>query len=196
MSKTMPKMIGLGDRNHAMRRLARRMRRDSRGSTIIEFAVVAPVLLLFILGIIETGAIFFGQSTLFYATQDIARQVRTGQIAGTIDAATLKSDICANVAGMITPSQCNTNLQVDMRSFASFGGAAVPPVTNANGTLNTGAMTVQSVAACQIVLVRAFYPWGIITPMLKPLLETASDGTHLLYSAVAFRTEPYAASPC
>jgi Flp pilus assembly protein TadG len=196
MSKTMPKMIGLGDRSDAIRCLARRMRRDSRGNAIIEFAIVAPVLLLFILGIIETGAIFFGQSTLFYATQDIARQVRTGQINGNIGAAALKSDICANIAGMISPLQCNSNLQVDMRSFGSFGGASIPPVTNPNGTLNPGAMTVQNVAACQIVLVRAFYPWGIITPMLRPLLQTATDGTHLLYSAVAFRTEPYASSPC
>ncbi|HEY1709408.1 MAG TPA: TadE/TadG family type IV pilus assembly protein [Rhizomicrobium sp.] len=163
---------------------------------MIEFAIVAPVFLLFILGIIETGAIFFGQSTLFYATQDIARQVRTGQISGTITASTLKSDICANVAGMITTSQCNANLQVDMRAFNSFGGASFPPVTNANGTLNAGAMTVQAVGACQIVLVRSFYPWSIITPMLRPMLQTASNGTHLLYSAIAFRTEPYASNPC
>jgi Flp pilus assembly protein TadG len=189
-------MIGSGDHKIRKRRALQRLRKDSRGNAMIEFAIVAPVFLLFIFGIIEIGAIFFGQSTVFYATQDIARQVRTGQISGTITAATLRSDICANITGMITASQCNANLQVDMRAYSSFGGASIPPVVNPNGSLNSGAMTVQNVGACQIVLVRAFYPWAIITPVLRPMLQTATNGTHLLYSAIAFRTEPYGSNPC
>lgn len=190
-------MIVVNGLRTRMRRSARRMRGNARsGSSVIEFAFIAPVFLLFICGIIETGVIFFGQSTLFYATADAARMVRTGQLTGTITAATLRTQICNRIGGLITTTQCNANLQVDMRSFSSFGGSSYPGVTNANGTLNTGAMQTQSVAACQIVLIRAFYPWQIMTPLMKPLLRTASDGTHLLYAASAFRNEPYGIGPC
>lgn len=190
-------MIVLNGLRQRMRRLAQRMRANSRsGSSVIEFAFVAPVFLLFICGIIETGVIFFGQSTLFYATADTARMIRTGQLKGTVTAATLRTQICSRIGGLITTTQCNANLQVDMRSYSSFGGSSYPPVTNANGTLNTGAMTAQPVAACQIVLIRAFYPWQIMTPLMKPLLRTASDGSHLLYAASAFRNEPYNNAPC
>jgi Flp pilus assembly protein TadG len=187
----------LSDLTHRVRRTAQRMRRDSRkGSSVIEFAFIAPVLLLFICGIIETGVIFYGQSTLFYATNDAARMVRTGQLTGTVTASALKTQICNRIDGLITTSQCNANLQVDMRSFSGFGAASYGGVTNANGTLDSNAMKMQPVAACNIVLVRAFYPWAIMTPLMKTLYQTATNGTHLLYAAVAFRNEPYSNNPC
>ena len=190
-------MIVANGLKQRMQRMARRMRANARsGSSAIEFAFVAPVFLLFLCGIIEIGVIFFGQSTLFYATADAARMVRTGQLTGTVSATALRTQICNRIGGLISTTQCNANLKVDMRSYNSFGGSSYPSVTNANGTLNTGAMQTQSVAACQIVLVRAFYPWQIMTPLMKPLLQTASDGTHLLYAASAFRNEPYSNSPC
>jgi len=190
-------MIVIDDLKLRMRRIAQRMRANARsGSSAIEFAFVAPVFFLFLCGIIEIGVIFYGQSTLFYATADAARMVRTGQLTGTVTATQLKTQICNRIGGLISTAQCNASLQVDMRSFTGFGSANYPTMTNANGTLNTGAMTTQSVAACRIVLVRAFYPWAIMTPLMKPLLRTASDNTHLLYAAVAFRNEPYSNSPC
>jgi Flp pilus assembly protein TadG len=173
------------------------MHADARGSSAIEFAIVAPVLILFLCGIIETGVIFWGQSTLFYATADTARMVRTGQLSGTVTAATIKTQICNRIAGMISTATCNSSLQIDMRSYTSFSSSSFPSMTNANGTLNTGSMAqTTNVAACNIVLIRAFYPWPIMTPIMKPLLRTATDNTHLLYAAAAFRNEPYAIGPC
>ncbi len=190
-------MIVLRGFKRRLQRTVSRMRRDARsGSSIIEFAVVAPVFLLLLCGIIETGVIFYGQSTLFYATSDAARMVRTGQLTGSVTASQFKTQICNRIAGLISTAQCNATLQVDMRSYTNFGSSSYPGMTNANGTLNTGAMTMQSVAACKIVLIRAFYPWPIMTPIMKPLLKTASDNTHLLYAAAAFRNEPYNNSPC
>lgn len=181
-----------------MLRTARRMRKDARsGSSIIEFAVIAPVFLLFLCGIIETGVIFYGQSTLFYATSDATRMVRTGQITGNVTAATIRTQICNRIGGLISSSQCNANLKIDMRTYSGFGSSSYPSVTNSNGTINNSALnTSSSLSACQIVLIRSFYPWAIMTPLMRPLLKTASDGTHLLYAAAAFRTEPYNNNPC
>ena len=52
--------------------LSRRLR-NSSGSAAIEFAFVAPVFFMILLGIIEGGVMFFGQAALMNSTQDAAR---------------------------------------------------------------------------------------------------------------------------
>lgn len=175
-----------------IKRAIRRMRRDGRsGSAAIEFAFIAPVLFLFLFGIIETGVLFFANGALQNAMDDTARLVRTGQLSGALTASDLKNAICPEVAGIISAADCNANLQVDLRSYSGFTGASYPGVTNPNGSLNTGAMAVQATGDCQVVLMRGFYPWTIMTPMMAPLLQNMPNGQYLLTAAAAFRTEPY-----
>lgn len=51
----------------------RRFRRDQRGAAMVEFAIVAPVLLLFVFGIIEYGRYFFLYNNLTNAAREGAR---------------------------------------------------------------------------------------------------------------------------
>jgi Flp pilus assembly protein TadG len=178
-----------------LRRLLARMRARSRaGTAAIEFAMVAPVFFLFIFGTIETGVIYFAGTALQNATDDAARMVRTGQAVG-MTAAQFKSQICGEVSGLISATTCSTNLQIDIRQFSTFSAASYPSVTNANGSLNTGAMQYPAtLEPCEVVLVRAFYPWSIITPLMQPLLENMPNGQYLLSAAAAFRSEPYTSS--
>jgi hypothetical protein len=118
-------------------------------------------------------------------------------MTGTVTAASIKTQVCSRVTSIITAAKCNASLKVDIRTSISFGGSSYPSVTNSNGTLNTGAMNTSStISACQIVLVRTFYPWPIMTPLMRTIYQTATDGTHLLYAAAAFRNEPYSNNPC
>lgn len=173
-----------------LRRSVKRMRaRSTSGSAAIEFAMIAPVLFLFIFGTIETGVIFFAQTMLQNATADTARQIRTGQLSGTLTASQIRSNVCSEVDGLIT--NCSAGLQVDLRAFTSFTGASYPSVSNADGSINSGALQVQSTSDCSIVLLRTFYAWPIMTPLMKPFLQTGSTGTSVLTSSAAFRTEPY-----
>ena len=80
-----------------------------------------------------------------------------------------------------------------MEAFDSFSNANYSNVFNANGTINLGALQFQSGSACNVVLVRAFYPWSIMTPMMAPLLQTIPNGQILLMAGQAFRNEPYTA---
>jgi hypothetical protein len=41
------------------------------------------------------------------------------------------------------------------------------------------------------VLVRVFYAWPVFTPLLTPFLTNMASSKHLLYSAAAFRNEPF-----
>jgi Flp pilus assembly protein TadG len=168
--------------------------RGRSGSAAIEFAIIAPVLFLFLFGMIETGVIYFAGTTLQNATDDAARMVRTGQ-ASAFTEAQFKTQICSEMTGIISSAQCTTNLQVDVRQYGTFGAASYPSVTNPDGSLNTGAMTYPgAMSPCQVVLVRAFYPWSIMTPLMQPLLQNMPNGQYLLTAAAAFRSEPYTSS--
>jgi hypothetical protein len=46
---------------------------------------------------------------------------------------------------------------------------------------------------CDTVLVRAFYPWNIMTPFMSVLLANMPNGQFLMTSATAFRNEPFVA---
>ena len=51
---------------------------------MLEFALVAPVFFVLLMGTIEIGVMFFGDFVLQNATNDAARLVRTGQVTGTL----------------------------------------------------------------------------------------------------------------
>jgi Flp pilus assembly protein TadG len=177
------------------RRLRRRWRKDGkRGSAAIEFAMVAPVLFLFLFGIIETGVIFFGSAMLQNATDDTARQIRTGILAGALKKKDLVDKICSEVQGLISSSDCTNNLQVDLRAYSSFSGSSYPDVTKSDGTVDTSKLQIGTAGDCQVVLFRSFYPWKIMTPMMSTLIANTSVGIYLLSSSAAFRTEPYTSS--
>ena len=173
-------------------RVTARMRRDARsGSAALEFAFVAPVLFLFLFGIIETGVIFFATATFQNATDDTARLIRTGQLSGNLQASVIKTYICSEVTGLVSNTDCMADLQVDLHVYNSFSSAGYPSVLNPDGSLNTKNMSVQATGSCQVVLLRSFYPWSIMTPLMAPLLENMPNGQYLVASAAAFRTEPY-----
>jgi Flp pilus assembly protein TadG len=46
---------------------------DARGAAIVEFAVLGPVLLGLLLGIVEVGRMFYVRQALEYATEEAAR---------------------------------------------------------------------------------------------------------------------------
>jgi Flp pilus assembly protein TadG len=166
--------------------------RSQSGAAAIEFAVVAPVLFLLLCGIIETGVIFFADSTLQNATDDTARLVRTGQAQnGNMTQAQFVAHVCGEMSGLLPLSTCEANLAVDMQSFSNFSTMGFNPVLNPNGSLNLGNMQYQPGTACQVVLVRAFYPWTIMTPLMSPLLQNVPGGKYLLTASATFRNEPY-----
>lgn len=194
-------MLLLGAFTSRLKAARTRMRKDSRrGSAAIEFAMIAPIFFLFLFGIIETGVLFFAQSTLTNAIDDAARQVRTGQLKGEITSDQMKEAVCSSMAsssdgshlGLMSWSTCKQNLQVDMRVFDGFSTASYPAVITPGGDIDVNNMTVQATDACKVVLFRAYYPWHVLTPFLGPLMSNMPSGDRvLLGSAAAFRTEPY-----
>jgi Flp pilus assembly protein TadG len=175
--------------NHPLRRLKQRLRDGRRsGSAIVEFALIAPVFFLMIFALMEIGIIFFAQSTLQRAANDVARLVRTGQVQnGAMTQTQVFNRVCTDIAALIP---CDSNLRVDIESFSNFGGETFSAPLNASGNFNTD-NAYSPGNSCDVVLVRVYYGWTVFTPVLTPFLSNMSGSKHLLYAAVSFRNEPY-----
>ena len=183
-------------------RLCRRLKADAvKGSAAIEFALIAPVFFILLMGTIETGVIFFAQSTLQNAVNDTARMVRTGQTncfttsGGNCVAMTqaqFRTQICGEASAIL--QDCNgASLQFDVQAYSSGFSSASNSSPLVAG--NLPALTVFNVGnACDVVLVRAFYKWPVFTPILGFFLQNVAGGYHLLSTAAAFRNEPYTSS--
>ena len=60
---------------------ARRLLGDLRGAIAVEFALIMPILLLFLLGIVQFGSAFFLQNNMLNTARELARRLATEQIS-------------------------------------------------------------------------------------------------------------------
>lgn len=174
-----------------LKHMRRRMRaRSQSGAAAIEFAFVAPVFFILFFGIMEGGIMMFGKAALINATQDAARLVRTGQAqTGSIQQGAFKQKICDGISALLNCA----NLQVDVQVLASgFSSGGLGNPTDANGELNPNQNNYNTGAPCDVVVVRSFYRYNIVTPVANRILSGRVGGTfNYLTAAAAFRNEPY-----
>jgi hypothetical protein len=76
------------------------LRRNERGSAVVELAIVFPILLLLFVGTAELGRLFYTYTTLAKATKVGARYLSTQKDAESTDAATIL-DVKRRVARLV-----------------------------------------------------------------------------------------------
>ena len=125
---------------------------DRRGGIALEFALVAPVLLIILLGIMQFGYAFFVQINMTNAAREGARQLAVGQaIVGTASA----DASCPATAGTAQFATCSRLVNIGALSFTL---AACNPA-NPNVTLCPGATEVTvrvTIPRTEIALVGIF----------------------------------------
>ncbi|HEX2816276.1 MAG TPA: TadE/TadG family type IV pilus assembly protein [Phenylobacterium sp.] len=177
-------------------RFASRFARAERGATAVEFGLVSLPILMMIFGLLEIAMVFLVGTTLDQATQAAARQIRTGefQTSATPTKAAFKALVCQRMTWL--QPKCNADLWLDVQTYSDFATLAATPPMNApafdpNTTcFSTGQPT-------DIVLVRAYFEWDLITPLLSVALQNMGGGSgkRLISSTTAFRNEPYNDNP-
>jgi Flp pilus assembly protein TadG len=168
-------------------RLAGRFTRAEQGATAVEFALVFMPFLMLIFAMIELGLAFLVSLLLENAIIDVGRTIRTGEVqtsGGT--AATFKTAVC-NKIGAIGSMSCSSALQLDVRTYTDY--SASNSSSAATGTVPT-TMQFTPGGAGSVVLVRAYYTWPLVTPLLQTGLYSSS-GKRIIYAATAFTNEPY-----
>jgi Flp pilus assembly protein TadG len=165
-----------------------RFRRNRRGSTAVEFALVAPVFFALLFAIIETALIFFASQILETVTQDSARQIFTGQAQGaSLTQAQFATFVCSQTFVLF---DCN-NIKVDVQNYSSsFSSVAIASQIDATGNFIDN-MHYSPGGPCDVVVVRLFYQWPLFVTGLGYNITNLAGNKRLLSATAAFRNEPY-----
>lgn len=181
----------MADRTRHYRRLLarlgllRRFARDDDGSTAIEFAFVSIPFLLLVFGIIELGIAFLVSMSLENALIMADRKIRTGDAQNTTKAQFLK-DVCGQMSWL--GNACTNSITLDVRVLPSFADAnkLQKPVTGST-CFDTGGPS-------SIMLVRGYYKWPLITPLLQQAVGGTTGAREVTFATV-FVNEPYSETP-
>lgn len=113
----------------------RRLSRDESGVTIVEFALIAPALMVLLLGIFDLGYNMYTNEMLQGAIQRAAR-------GSTVEGADAKkASLDAIVTTEVHTVAANAKLTFDRKSYASFSRVGRPEDytdTNTNNTCDNG----------------------------------------------------------
>lgn len=170
---------------------ARSFAHERRGSTAVEFAVIAIPFMTLLFGVIELALMLLVSSTVDTAVQFAARNVRTGefQTTGSVSANDFKGLVCRNMNWL--EDDCMTRLTVESQTFNNYNDLANSQFA-ATETFNPADARCWSVGAPKdVVLMRVYYRWDLITPLLNDSLANSTDNKRLIVSSSAFRNEPY-----
>lgn len=166
----------------------RTFRRDRKGATAVEFALIAGPFFFFLMALIEVAAVFFASTVIENAVLESAREIRTGQVqAGGMDADGFRDAVCARVEVI---ADC-ARLEFDVRVFADFDNVAVSDPVTDDGDLQTDDFGYDPGDAGDIVMVRVFYRWPLLMPNFLNSMSNMSNNERLITSATVFRNEPW-----
>ncbi|MBP6013880.1 MAG: pilus assembly protein [Alphaproteobacteria bacterium] len=166
----------------------RRFRRAKDGAAALEFAVVGLPFFLFMFAILDISLIFFASTTLENGIVSAARQIRTGQAQATnMTKDQFRSLVCVEISMMLG---CDSRLGIDVRKYAGFGNAQFDNVLDQDGNL-TGDFQFNPGDPGDVVVVRAFYTWPVLTPIVGEAFQNMAGGHRLVETSIAFRNEPF-----
>jgi Flp pilus assembly protein TadG len=184
-----------------MRNLARLSRRCARtvlrfgvaqrGTTAVEFALIAPPFLALIFAIFQVTIFMYAQMNLQNAAIQAGRLIMTGQVqnAGTSQSAFLNNDVCPLLGPMFTCANVYVNVQ-DFTNFCSATTTAPALTYGSNGAVNnTWSYNLGSPG--QIMVVQIIYQWPIFGNALQAVLPNLGNGYSEMMGVAAFRVEPY-----
>ena len=188
----MPLSLSWHSRDDAGRRrrsLRRCFRRADSGATAVEFALIAPVFLGLLFGILEVALTFWSTQVLETAVANAAREIYTGTFTQGTEPTPLgafKKKVCGNVRALFN---CNNLIRVDVRKVTNFASATVT-VPIRNGVFDTSDFKYDAPVKDTIYVVRAAMEYPVYVNLFGYRTGLAS-GNRLIMASAVFRTEPF-----
>lgn len=157
----------------------------------IEFAALAIPFGLLVFAILESCISFAGQQMIANATDDIAREMRTGQIkSAAVNENTLKQMVCDRI-GLVVATGC-PGLEVDLRHFDTFAEAAAIRVKlTADRDIDTSDFRVDLGPSMSRNMLRVFYRWPVMLDFLRRSMSNLKGGYTLQFATVTWQNEPF-----
>jgi Flp pilus assembly protein TadG len=184
----MIKFLANGLKGRKARKTRKSWRRNEDGTTAIEFSFLAMPYILLSLGIIEISLMFAAETLLEGSVTQAARSVKTGQLqqsgAENLEAL-FRQNLCKKAPVLI---KCE-NILIEARVMESFSDfAAMQPTFDEDGNLVPQGFDAGGSSAR--ILIRAFYRYTAITPLVGELLW-GMDRSREFMSTIVLQSEPY-----
>ncbi|MDX2287356.1 MAG: TadE/TadG family type IV pilus assembly protein [Hyphomicrobiaceae bacterium] len=174
-------------------RAARRLSGDRRGTTAIEFALVAVPFFIFVFGIIGISLHHYITNSLDNAVDVASRKIRTCQAQkGNVTVAQFKDMVHAEASGMIDKSK----LRILIQKSSNWADIAPADCVSGSGvmTASTGGdgdlVAAHAGGAGDVVVLTACYEWELAQKLGVFQMGDLSNGSAVMRAATTFRTEP------
>lgn len=184
-------------------RIFARFQRDARGVTMVEFGIIAPFLMLLIIGIVELGLMMAGQAVLDNAAFVASRTGKTGYAdKDKTQTKMITEAIQKAAAAFLDPAK----ITVTSTAYSDYDSMQPEPFTdtnkngvwdtgepytdvNKNGSYDKNAGASGYGGSGQVVLYTASYDWRLVTPMIGKLV--GKNNIVQLKTRVVVKNEPY-----
>jgi hypothetical protein len=150
-----------------------RRKPGNRGASVVEFALILPLLLLLLMAIIELGALFWVQMTMQHAVREGARYA----ISGRVDL-----DPNPDEAGRVRPAAVAEKIRL------SSLGLYDSVVTGMTVTDPAGIELAGFGNPGEIIVIRLQCSWQLLTPLVRPFFD---DGTYTFTVSSTMRNENF-----
>lgn len=181
----------------------RRFGSDRRGAALAEFALIIPILVIVVFGVLEFALVAFVSVMMEAGVRDASRFGLTGAAAagGQTREVRIAEIVSDRTLGLVPLDQ----ITVDVRTYETFADIGLgEPFTdvdgnglydpgesfddlNGNGTRDADRGTPGAGGSEDIVLYEVSVSWGYITPMISAIVGDNA----VLRAALAVRNEPF-----
>lgn len=180
---------------HGKRGLLGLFARDRSGATAIEFAMLIIPFSLLTFAIMESCVSYTAQQVVSSATDDVARQFRTGQIRPdptnpALVAAKVRKLICDRLEIMVA-KDC-PGLSIDLQQFSLFTDAAkIKTKLTPDGDLDTTGFAIDPGKSKTRNILRVYYKWPVITDFMRASMSNLKGGNILQSATAIWQNEPF-----
>lgn len=190
-----------------MKRLYRHLRKflgNEDGSPAVEFAFVAPLLILMMVASIELGLILFSTILMESGLRDAARYGITGnEVPGLTRLERIVEIVSERTIGLIDMEEADVQVLVypgfdtigngedfiDGDGNGSYDAGETFTDSNGNGSWDEDIGVAGAGDSGDIVVYRMQYDWGLLTPLAGTVI--GSGGIFPIEASIAVRNEPW-----
>jgi hypothetical protein len=176
-------------------RVSKRDRKRARGQSLVEFAIVFPVLFVLLGGVIQFGLIFWAQNTLTQVVHDAGRWASTQQTKpcdGGATAVVAQTDEIARHSGLLgySAGQWSSSVPYGFTPAPREGLEISWPIsTDVPGLVNTDCPA-DSSAINWVVNIRAHHVVPMFFPFIGGFIPSCNSTGCSLAAEAQFRMEP------
>jgi Flp pilus assembly protein TadG len=164
-----PPVASIASINNALRRF----RRNRRGSSAVEFALVAPAFIALLFATLETAMVFFAGQVLEVGVENTGRLIYTSQV-GAMTQADFKQKLCDQVSLLF---DC-ANLYIDVRSYTPGTAITISDPINSSGAFVNDFVFQPPTNTSDAAVFRAFYQWPLVVTGLGYNIANIGRGTN------------------